>query len=38
MLLEGWIVGEMDPSRPCLGIRSKKGDNMIHTNRDVQAN
>ncbi len=36
MLIEGWIVGEMDPSRPCLGIRSKKGDNMIHTNRDVK--
>lgn len=36
MLLEGWVVGEHDPKRPRLGIRSKKGDNMIHTNRDVK--
>ncbi len=36
MLIEGWVVGEHDPKRPRLGIRSKKGDNMIHANRDVK--
>lgn len=36
MVLEGWVIGEKDPSRPLLGIRSKKGDNMIHETRDVQ--
>lgn len=37
MILEGWVVGELDPSRPRLEIKSKKGDNMIHPNRDLAA-
>lgn len=37
MILEGWVKGELDPSRPRLEIKSKKGDNMIHANKDVQS-
>ena len=35
MIIEGWVVGELDASRPRLEIKSKKGDNMIHRNRDL---
>jgi hypothetical protein len=36
MLLEGWVIGTYDPTKPRLTIKSKGGDNMIHKNHDAQ--